>query len=287
MKELFLRLPGDPDSISDPIELPNGRAALLFMKGFRRRQNDAIAAVLIDDQLVVCAADGAGEDQSNKPLDDGGEMAKWVVEFGIKSAQSQAGSIIDPLRIQSDIRYSINGRNPLHRGRASSLCVVIDGRAIRAHKVGDPDTRKGIEVYPHPDLLPDNDYYSHFKTWWENNGRSGVDPLETLARFNQAKGAAILHGLTKDQGIVRNVHSGMDTDTGDAFLLSRITEILLAPNERFAGGSDGLKNVQLDAWHRQNLMNAMGPQNYLTDLWRELERNNGENACGVAFFCER
>ncbi len=280
MDREFQFLPGDPDRLEGNLELKNGNAALLFIKGVRKRQNDALRAVIKDGVLYMVSSDGAGEDEEN------GEMAKWVVEFGMHSMQEQlrVSGHVDVVKAQMDIHDGINERNSLHKGMATGLCVVIDGKIVEANRVGDGDTRQTREIYPHPDLFPESHRFSQLSSWWESAGRT-ENPLEITYRFSDARRRLIMEPTSGRT--LTNIHTGEDTNQGSAIVTPRVACLTLDKRDWFIAGTDGLEVVRLNDWYESEMRSAFTATDFLTNLWTRLERQKGENASGVAFHCTK
>jgi len=282
MEREHLYLPGDRDNVSDPIPLKGGTAALIYIQGTRPTQQDALWAGEHEGKLIVCSSDGV------ESSDEGDEMAKWVVEFGRESALAQISSvgIVDVLEMQTYIRDAINRRNSLHRGQATSLCMVIDAPKVSAHRVGDPDVRIDEDFLVHPALAPENKGFTQFRTWWEGEGARSLS-TDTFFRLGAERGRVLLNPENRAAALLMNCHSGYDTNVSEAFISPWIAELVLRRGQRLVTGTDGLENTRLNAWYQRELPIAMTPQHFLGSLWNELERRRGENASGVAFFCDR
>ena len=286
MDKEYLYLPGDRDGVSDPIELKGGTAALLYIKGGRPTQQDALWAGTHDGKLVICSSDGTS-------FPAGGEkMAEYVVEYGSEYARAQIKETgtVDVLDMQNHIRESISQYHPLHTGRATSLCMVIDAPTVHAHRVGDPDTRINDESFPHPALVPETKGSEAFRTWWSTEGRylEGAEGgLEVLARLAQERRRLFNDIRSVEARTITNTHSGINSSRSEAFISPFAAKLPLVKRSRLVAGPDGLENVRLNNWYATELPAAFTPQHFLTDLWSELERRNGENASGVAFFCDK
>lgn len=282
MEREHLYLPGDRDAVSDPIKLKGGTAALLFIRGNRPTQQDALWAAEHEGKLIVCSSDGVFNS------DRGEEMAIRVVEAGRESAKKQSNSVgtVDVLEMQRYIRDAINRRDSLHRGQATALCMAIDAPMVQAHRVGNPDFRIDEEFLVHPALVPENRGFRKFRTWWEGEGARDLS-TEAFYRLGAEKGRLLMNPNDKSAAVLENCHSGFNTDNSEAFISPWAAELVLKPGQRLVAGADGLENIRLNAWYQRELPTAFSPQHLLTDLWAWLENHNGENASGVAFFCDR
>lgn len=279
MEKEFLFTSTDSDQVVPNFEAANGTASILFMQGSREDQQDALWVGLEGDQVIACSSDGVSHSAN------GAEMSAWVVEFARASAvrQLRECGLVDPRLMQENIRDGINERASLHRGRATALCLVIDQTAIRAHRVGDPDTMLDSELYPHGDLAPENRPFAKFRSWWEEEGH-GADPLEQMTQLGQARGRLLEHSVEAQDHLLVNSHGGYDTDASEALVSPWTASLVLRPKERFLAGTDGLEGVRLYEWYRRNWLDATDPQAFLTALRDELTARKGENASGLAFF---
>ncbi|MEK9159171.1 MAG: hypothetical protein AAB383_00425 [Patescibacteria group bacterium] len=297
MDKEYHYLPGDHDAVSNPIELKGGKAALLYIQGSRPSQLDALWAGVHDGKLVICSSDGV-----HFPI-GGGEMAKYVVKYGSEYAQEQLKETgtVDVREMQHHIRESINKHYSSHPGRATGLCMLIDDLTVQAHRVGDPDTRLNGDFFPHPALVPETKGAEEFRTWWYHEGRDLKGPdghREVLARLSEERRRifSLIENSKRsavDARTLTGLHSGRETDPSEAFVSPYMAELQLSRGDRLVAGTDGLENVRLEDWYASKLPRASTPQKFLTDLWSELKRSSelkewtGENASGVAFFCDK
>ncbi len=282
MDKEFFFLPGDQDTLEGNLELKNGNAALLFIQGVRKRQNDALWAAIQDGVLFMCSSDGAGEGEES------GEMAKWVVEFGAWSMKRQLSTsgYVDVQRTQEAIKDKINERNSTHRGQATGLCIVIDGKIVELNRVGDPDTRLDSEIFPAADLFPEINQFGNFRHWLAQQA-AGLSDLDRLAEIARQRNSMLFNPPNGSGRTLINVHTGYDTNVCEASITPTVTSLSIKLGSKFVGGTDGLENVRMHDWHQNALQAAYNATHYMTRLWAALEASRGENASGVAFFCDK
>lgn len=258
---------GCEDIITEPIELRHGSVALLFARGKRRTQEDALWVGIKDGVLYMCASDGVGSIEGSELT------AQKITEFGREAFMSQIQKgTIDPEAVQRQIDAKLYAWNPYHEGRATSLCMAI-GDAIQASRIGDPVTWMDGQIYPHRDLIPEVDDFNPMREWWTADRNPSKEELAQQLALARIDRSGLLQGSLGYREFP--AESNVDTDARTAHLS--------LPNRHFIAGSDGLDPYRFedifDAIHQ-----AGDPRIFLLELLEGINTIGRDNASGLAFF---
>lgn len=276
MGKTFRFVPGDHDRL-EGLNSKRGPVSLLYMKGRRPEQQDALWAAEKDGIVMAYFADGVYAAEKS------GEIASFAVDYAAASAKRQleAAGLVDPRQMQADVYENIQREHPFHKGRATGLAVVI-GDTFSAHRVGDPHVRMDKTNFPHAALLPEISAFLPDNLWLEENSET-TDPKQVEQKLKAA-----LRKKTSMTGQWLANAIGTEASRHGVASLSRLSaNIPLEARRRFVAGTDGLEIQRLSYFYEEELARAKNPQEFMQDLMTELLAYGRDNTAGLAFFCER
>lgn len=259
--------PKHEDTLTEPLELRHGQAALLFAKGKRHTQEDAMWAGIKDGILYMCASDGVGS------IDGSALTAQKITEFGREAFinQIQRGTL-EPETIQKQIDAALYTWNPYHEGRATSLCMVI-GDTIQASRIGDPVTWMDSQIYPHRNLIPQIDDFNGMKKWWTADRNPSKEELARQLALARRDRSGVLQASLGYREFPEEPNVDDDARTAH----------LALPSKHLIAGSDGLDPYRFKDVFKE-IDKAENPRTFLLALLEGINRTGRDNASGLAFF---